>query len=208
MTIIAILAFTMAMLLFALIPGPAMFAIFSRTLTSGFGPALGMLAGIVIADLIFILLAIAGMAVVTEALGELFIVVKIACGCYLVWLGYRMWRQPPAPPGEPGKPGKSTGAGSARNILDGLVVGLSSPKAILFYAALLPNFVDLSHIGPLDIAIMCGIVFIIPSGIGLANIAMAMRARHLFRSARAGRILQRVGGATLGGVGISIAVDR
>ncbi len=205
MTLTTILAFTLAMFLFSATPGPGLFATTARVLTSGFGAALGMMIGIRLSDLIFLSLAIAGMATMTEALGELFIVVKLACGSYLIWLGYRMWRQPPP---IPSAQGKSVGGGLARNIFDGLVVGLSNPKSILFYAALLPSFVDLTAINTFDIAVLTAIVLITPSIVDTAYVVMATRARRLFHGQGAARIMRRIGGAALAGVGVTVALDR
>ena len=205
MTLTAILAFAMAMFLFSATPGPGFFATTARVLTSGFGAAIGMLIGIRISDLIFLTLALTGMAAATEAMGEMFIVVKLACGTYLIWLGYCMWRQPP--PNAEDEPNKAR-HGLVRSILDGLIVGLSNPKSILFYAALLPSFFDLAAIQAWDIAILSVIVLITPSVVDLFYLIMAANVRRLFRKPRAGQILRRLGAATLTGVGVSIIIDR
>ena len=79
------------MLLLAASPGPGVFATVARALSSGFRPALGVIAGIVVGDIIYLGFAIFGLAVVAQAMGEFFIFVKIAGGAYLVWLGLKIW---------------------------------------------------------------------------------------------------------------------
>lgn len=205
MTFATALAFFLAMFLFSASPGPGLFATTARVLTSGFGAALGMLIGIRLSDLIFLSLAITGMSLVAEALGELFIVIKVACGAYLIWLGYRLWRWAP-PPADSRT--RHAMVGLMRSIPDGLLVGLSNPKSILFYAALLPSFVDLAAIDALDVAILTAIVMITASVVDLSYLIMAARARRLLRTGRAGTIVRRIGAATLAGVGITVALSR
>ncbi len=62
----------------------------ARALASGLAPALGFIAGVAMVDLFYLLLAIFGLAAVAHVLGELFIVVKIAGGLYLVWFGIHL----------------------------------------------------------------------------------------------------------------------
>ena len=95
MTLISTLALAGAMFLLAVTPGPGVFATVARSLASGFGHAAVVVAGIVTGDLLFLLLAIFGLASFAELLGDFFLVVKIAGGLYLLWLGYRIWTSKP-----------------------------------------------------------------------------------------------------------------
>ncbi len=82
----------MAMLILAASPGPGVFATVARALSSGFRPAVGVIAGIVAGDIIFLGLAVFGLSVIAQAMGEFFFIIKIVGGAYLIWLGLKMWR--------------------------------------------------------------------------------------------------------------------
>jgi len=66
-------------------PGPGVFATVARSLASGFRPALAVICGIILGDIIFLLLATFGLSMIAQALGDLFLVVKICGGAYLVF---------------------------------------------------------------------------------------------------------------------------
>ena len=130
MTIESILAFSAAMLILAISPGPGVFASVSQALSSGFRSSVGVIGGIIIGDLLFLLLAVFGLSALAYALGDLFFFIKLLGGAYLVWLGYRMWTKAPVQLKE--------GHGLERRngwqrFLGGLVITLGNPKVILFY---------------------------------------------------------------------------
>mmetsp|Transcript_28740 Transcript_28740/g.54464 ORF Transcript_28740/g.54464 Transcript_28740/m.54464 type:complete len:97 (-) Transcript_28740:347-637(-) len=86
----------------------------------------------------------------------------------------------------------------------GLVVILGNPKAILFYAGMLPGFFDLTRLTPLDIVIIVALSMIVPL---FGNLTMAVfidRARRLMQSPRALRRMNLSAGALLIGVGLII----
>jgi len=93
-TLISILGLAAAMFLLAITPGPGVFATVSKALASGFRHAVPVVAGIVVGDMVFLLFAIYGLAVIAETFSFMFTVVKYFGGAYLIWLGIRLWRSP------------------------------------------------------------------------------------------------------------------
>ena len=85
------------MLVLAASPGPGVFATIARALASGFRPSLAVIGGIVLGDVIFLLFAAFGLSMVARALGNMFFIVKICGGAYLIWLGIRIWFKKPEP---------------------------------------------------------------------------------------------------------------
>lgn len=73
MTIYTILAFSGAMFLLALTPGPGVFATISRAMASGFNNAAFVVAGIVLGDIVYLLFAIFGLSVIAIVLGDFFL---------------------------------------------------------------------------------------------------------------------------------------
>jgi threonine/homoserine/homoserine lactone efflux protein len=202
MSLATILAFALAILLLALTPGPGMLACIARALSAGLSPAFAVMVGTKLADLIFLSLAIAGMTGLSVALGELFVVVKIAGGGYLIWLGYRLWTRDPVVPVMGASGGKR---GLLGDVLAGLTIGLSNPKVIMFFAALLPSFVDLTAIGARDILILVLLVLGIAIAVDAIAVMLAVRARRLCTTRSAMRRLNRLAGATMAALGVVVA---
>src|SRR5688572_28552370 len=144
-----LLAFTVALAIAVAIPGPGIFAVVSCALGRGFREALALIAGIILGDLLYFTLAVLGMAALARSMGEFFIVIKLAGAAYLIWLGLKLWRQPPTTLSAEGDP-LAPRRGFRRSMLGGLIVTLSNPKTIAFYAGLLPTFVDLEKLSAGD----------------------------------------------------------
>lgn len=155
MTITSIIAFIAAVFVLGAVPGPAVFATVARALASGLRPALAFSLGVICGDLILMLLAVFGLATVAEAVGEWFLLVKVAGGIYLVWLGWKLWWSEPEAPRQ-----EALVAGRAfrQNMLGGFVLTLGNPKAIIFYAAFLPTFIDLTSITASDVAVLAAVI--------------------------------------------------
>ena len=202
MGLVALISFTAAMLALAASPGPGVFATVARALASGFRPALAVIAGIVLGDIMYLMFAILGLSVVARALGGLFVAVKVCGGAYLVWLGLKIWlTEPAAEPKEPA--GQRSGSS---NLIGGLLITLSNPKVILFYCGFLPTFVDLSTLKPLDITMIAGVVVIVLAGVLTVYAYLASRARRLFASPRAMKRLNRASGTVMMATGVAVAV--
>lgn len=91
MTLAFSLAFALAVFLFAATPGPAILACVAQALGSGFRSALALAAGVVLGDVIFLLMAIYGLAFISTTLERLFVGIRVVGGAYLLWMGWRMW---------------------------------------------------------------------------------------------------------------------
>lgn len=202
MTIQSILAFSAAMLILAISPGPGIFATVSQALSSGFRSSVGVVGGIVIGDLLFLFLAVFGLSALAYALGDLFFYIKLLGGAYLVWLGFRMWIKVPVPLNQSHNLERRNGW---QRFLGGLVITLGNPKVILFYAGFLPTFIDLSELQALDIIIIAGLVASILIVVLGAYSFAASRARVLFTSLRAIKALNRGAGTVMIGTGIVVA---
>ena len=190
------------MIILAVSPGPGVFATVAQALAGGFRSALDVIAGIVAGDLVFLLLAVFGLATLARTLGEFFIVIKIAGGGYLIWLGIKMWLAKPVPPEE--NHGVKTQTGAQR-FLGGLLITLGNPKVILFYVGFLPTFMDLGSLTTRDIVIVASLVAVVLVLTLGAYAYSASRARVFFTKPRAIRNLNRGAGTIMIGAGVTIA---
>lgn len=202
MTLISIIGLSVAMLILAASPGPGVFATVARSLASGFRPALSVILGIVVGDIIYLMFAIFGLSMIAQTLGELFIIVKLCGGAYLFWLGFRIWFSEPAATESVQPHRKPLGSG---NIISGLLITLSNPKVILFYCGFLPTFIDLSILNVVDIAMIACVVTFVLSSVLMIYAFLASRARQLFSSPVAIRRLNRSAGGVMMASGVAIA---
>jgi threonine/homoserine/homoserine lactone efflux protein len=179
----------------ALTPGPAVTAIVARAITDGVRPALAISAGVVTGDLLFFALAAGGMAAAAGSLGELFTVVQWLGAGYLVWQGLLLWRfQPRAAAAIEGAAHESH---FWRNYGAGLLLMFGHVQAMLFYAALLPGFVDFARLTVTDLALVALTLIVVIGGINAGYALLASRARAFFSDDRAQRALHRVAGTLM-----------
>ncbi len=203
MTIYSAFGLLVAMLVLAASPGPGVFATVARALASGFRPSFAVISGIVLGDIIYLLFAAFGLSMVARTLGNMFFIVKICGGAYLIWLGVRIWLQ---------KPELVSGIQEHNNhsrwghFATGLVITLSNPKVILFYCGFLPTFLDLSALTTIDLISIVLIITIVLGGVLGTYAFLASRARRMFTNQQAVRRLNRAAGGVMVGAGLAIAI--
>mgnify|MGYP001612545363 CR=1 FL=1 len=127
------------------IPGPAIVLTVSNSIKYGYKTAIINIFGNFTAMIILASLSAAGLGAVILASSTLFTIIKLAGCLYLVYLGIKAWRSPPLSTDSLEK----TKSGTRKKVLDiykeGFGVGISNPKAIAFFTALFPQFVDQSR---------------------------------------------------------------
>ena len=193
MSLLNIFAFSLAMFLLAITPGPGVFATISRALSSGFLNASFVVMGIVIGDIIFLLLAIFGLSAIASILGDFFILVKYLGGTYLLFLGYKILTSKEEETNLKGIYELSW----KKNFLTGLIITLSNPKVILFYLGFLPTFINLQTLTAIDIFIISTVVTIVLGGVMLAYAYSASSAKNLFKSKSSKRKMNIAAGSVM-----------
>jgi len=201
MSIESLLGFALAMFILAVTPGPGVFASVSQALSEGFRSSWDVIAGIILGDLLFLILAVFGLSAIAYALGDLFFIIKWIGGTYLIWLGWRMWRRNP----DAFHPTRNPERRSARQrFMGGFLITLGNPKVILFYAGFLPTILELARLRIIDVLMVAGVVTMVLGGVMGAYAYSAARARQLFSSERARRNLNRSAGTVMMGAGVII----
>jgi threonine/homoserine/homoserine lactone efflux protein len=203
LTVYSAIGFSVAMLFLAASPGPGVFATIARALASGFRPSLAVICGIVLGDVIFLLFAAFGLSMVAQALGNMFFIVKICGGAYLIWLGVRICLKKPEP--VTGNQNRNIHS-QWGNFATGLVITLSNPKVILFYCGFLPTFLDLSALTLTDLVIVVTIITIVLGCVLGTYAFLASRARRIFTNQQAVRRLNRAAGGVMVAAGVAIAI--
>jgi len=197
MTLISAISLSGAMLILAISPGPGVFVIIASALAYGFKQASQVVAGVVVGDLLFLLLAIYGLSFIAEALGDLFKIVKYAGGGYLIWLGIKLWRSEPINASST----ENTDLNTQSNFFSGLSITLANPKVILFYLGFLPTFVDLGRLSILDVISIGLIVSFVLGGVMLSYAYSAAKAKKFLKSPSAQNNIHRVAGTVMISVG-------
>ena len=137
MSFAAWLGFLLAAILIAVTPGPGAVISMSTGMRHGYRAALTAILGLQAAILLHLLIVAFGLGALLATSELAFVLVKFLGAAYLVWLGIQKWRAPVVPVDADAPPVRATGL-----FLQGLLVNLTNPKAIIFIAALVPQFVN------------------------------------------------------------------
>jgi len=199
-------AFAAAALVLIVIPGPGVLFVIGRALAHGRRTALLSVAGHAAGNWVVAICVALGVGTIVERSAAIFTAVRLAGAAYLVWLGIQAFRKRDSlarvldSAAEP--------RGDVRAAREGLVVGVTNPKAVILFAAVLPQFVDRSagHV-PAQMLVLSAVSI----AIGLASDSCWGLAASTVRSwfARSPRRLGLVGGAgglAMIGLGITLAL--
>ena len=197
------LAFLLAAILIAVSPGPGAATSMSVGLRHGYWAALRAIGGLQSALLIQLSIVAAGLGALLSASTTAFNIMKFLGAGYLIWLGIQKWRDAPQ-----AIDGDGTAAVKPQGLFtQGLLVNLTNPKAIVFMAALTPQFIDPARPQWLQFAIigatMCGVDTIVMSGYAL----LATRLRRWLRNPRAMKAQNRFFGGIFVGAGALLAAS-
>ncbi|WP_441280951.1 LysE family translocator [Tardiphaga sp. 862_B3_N1_1] len=197
------LAFVVACIALALLPGPNVTLVIANGLRYGTRAAMISIAGTQAGLAVVIGIVALGLATLMATMGYWFDWVRFAGAAYLVWLGIKMVRAPvkgidadtpPAPP-------------RGGFFLQGMMVLLSNPKVLVFFGAFIPQFVDMEKNHILQVGIL-GATFMVTAALtDIVYAVAAGRARQFF-SARRTRLLSRISGGFMIGGGVWLALTR
>lgn len=196
-------AFVAAIVIFLAIPGPGNLALITSTGKGGVRGGLAATLGIIAGDQVLLWLAVAGVAALLTAYPAAFHAVQWLGALYLGWMGWRMLvAQPGQAPVLDIRP--------RHYFRQAALITLLNPKAVVFYMAFFPLFVDPTrHQGALTFAAMAATIAVLTFLYGLAavllthSLAARLRARPWIT-----RALNRVAGVCLVGFGIRLALSK
>jgi threonine/homoserine/homoserine lactone efflux protein len=196
-------AFCAAILLFLALPGPGTFALLTSTSKGGLRAGAAATAGVILGDQMLLWLAVAGVAALLAAHPVWFKAVQYLGAAYLGWIGLRLLLA------------RSEGAGSPVRILphhylrQALLITLLNPKAIVFYMAFFPLFINpATHLGAPTFAAMALTIAVITALYCLTLCAFAQAVSQRVRvHTRLALVLQRVAGLFLVAFGLRLVRD-
>ncbi|KZN54472.1 hypothetical protein N474_01775 [Pseudoalteromonas luteoviolacea CPMOR-2] len=201
MSLESYIALFSAMFVVGIIPGPAVFAITTTSLSGGFRRGASMTLGLVVADYVFILLAVSGLSFIAETMGSAFAIIKYLCAAYLVWMGINLFLSKPELPNHTEQPKTHR-----YDIFAGFLLTMSNPKAIIFYVALFPAFVDFQNITPSDILGIFTCATLAFSSVNLGYAYLSAKARVFVSNPNRLGIFNKLAGSLLSASGIAVAL--
>jgi threonine/homoserine/homoserine lactone efflux protein len=187
-------------------PGPAVLLVLSQGLARGTASSIWSNLGILAGNTMYFVLSGTGLGAALLASYELFSVIRWLGAAYLIWLGitafvgkspvFSVSRAEVAP------------ARRGRIFLNGFVLQASNPKALVFFTALLPQFIDPRASVLTQVTILAVTSVLIEFCVLLAYGALAGRLTELAKQPRFARLANRIAGSMLIGAGIGMARVR
>jgi threonine/homoserine/homoserine lactone efflux protein len=194
-------AFVAAIVLFLAIPGPGNLALITSTSKGGMRGGLAATLGVIAGDQVLMWMAVAGVAALLAAYPAAFVAVQWLGAAYLAWLGWKMLTAKP-------------GAKPVLNIRprqyfqQALTITLLNPKAIVFYMAFFPLFVDPArHQGLVTFGTMAATVAVLTFLYGLTAVLLThFLAERMRANPVIARTLEKLAGVFLIGFGIKLVM--
>ena len=175
MDLFTLLSLTFATFVYAISPGPGLFAVLAISTRYGPIPAVWLSLGHTIGDIIYVALAMLALNVLSDVISNSMLYVKILGASYLIYIGYQQWRSK----------GISFEQSSQKNstlklLMAGFVVGVTNPKTIIFYLSFLPIFIDLNNLTFVtEIEVISVVGFTVFFVLSLANIMGVKLRKHI-----------------------------
>ena len=194
--------FLAATILIAISPGPGAVASMSTGLRYGYGAAFRVILGLQAAILAQLLIVALGLGALLASSEEAFDIVKLIGAAYLIWLGIQKWRAEPQEINENGLP-----VVPQNLFLQGLLVNLTNPKAIVFIAALVPQFIDPTRSQWPQFLIIALTMFSVDILVMSCYALLATRLRRWLHDPKALKAQNRFFGGVFVGAGVLLAVS-
>jgi threonine/homoserine/homoserine lactone efflux protein len=196
-------AFVVAILVFLAIPGPGNLALITSTGKGGIPGGIGATFGVIAGDQLLLWAAVAGVSALMAAYPAAFHAVQWLGALYLAWLGLRMLlAKPGATPILQIKP--------RHYFRQALLITLLNPKAIVFYLAFFPLFVDpAQHLGLKTFGVMAATIAVLTFLYGLTAVLLTWKlAARIRANPKISMTLEKAAGMFLIAFGIKLALSR
>ncbi len=195
--------FVVTVIVFLMVPGPGNLALITSTSKGGIAGGLAATLGVILGDQVLMWSAVAGVAALLAAYPDAFAAVQWMGAAYLAWLGCKMLlAKPGAVPVLHIKP--------HHYLRQALMITLFNPKAILFYMAFFPLFVDpVRQQGLITYGFMALTIAAITFLYGLCSTLLThFLAERIRANPMVSRVLEKVAGLFLVGFGIKLALAK
>ena len=194
------LAFLGATALLFMTPGPAMSLILANSAAHGTRAGMMTVAGNAIGFAGLLVIVIAGMAWIVEAMAHWFDWIRLAGAAYLVWMGVGRLR-------DQGDAASARALPRAAHFREGMTVAVANPKVLLFMGAFLPPFINPAGDVALQLTLLAA-SFVAMSVLFGAGLAIAGSGARRFLAGAGARQIEQASGIVLIGAGLWLALSR
>ena len=196
------IAYIVACFVIALVPGPTVTVIVANSLAHGSRAGLLNVAGTQLGLALMMAILVIGLSSVIAAMGWLFDWLRWAGAAYLVWLGWKLLRAPQAMIDV-----RQASTPKGGFLLQGFLVLMANPKALLWFGAFIPQFVDPNgnYVGQI---VLLGITAMAVALVSDGAYAVVTGRASAMLSRKRVRLISRLSGGFLIGGGIWLALTR
>jgi homoserine/homoserine lactone efflux protein len=199
------ITYFIATIILSVTPGPGVFSSISSGLHHGFRLGMWNGIGMQLSSLIWVAVVALGLGAILIASETLFNVIKWIGVAYLIYLGIVTWRSRPRAFVED----QDDHAHTAREVfMRGFLVNMTNPKGIIFFAAILPQFIDIARPQLAQYAILAATTFVVDVAIMMAYTALAAKVLGVMRNEDHLRWVNRTLGGTFVAAGVALAGFR
>ena len=202
MSLQEILALLLIILVFVVSPGPGTLAVFGKSMQQGFIAAFFLSFGLILGDITYLVAVILSLDFFSNTIASFMDQVKIVGGMYLIYLGIQSWRS-----GSFKIKKDISKKGNFAEFVTGYLISMANPKVMVFYIAILPNFINLKNLSLLIASEIIIIAFLgLMAGISIINLG-ASKIKNKLESSDSNAYINRIVGSIMMVAGIWLALS-
>ena len=197
-----ILALLLIILVFVVSPGPGTLAVFGKSMQQGFIAAFFLSFGLILGDITYLVAVILSLDFFSNTIASYMDQVKIVGGMYLIYLGIQSWRS-----GSFRIKKDISKKGNFAEFVTGYLISMANPKVMVFYIAILPNFINLKNLSLLIASEIIIITFLgLMAGISVINLG-ASKIKNKLEGSDSNAYINRIVGSIMMVAGIWLALS-
>jgi threonine/homoserine/homoserine lactone efflux protein len=202
MSLQEILALLLIILVFVVSPGPGTLAVFGKSMQQGFIAAFFLSFGLILGDITYLVAVILSLDFFSNTIASFMDQVKIVGGMYLIYLGIQSWRS-----GSFKIKKDISKKGNFAEFVTGYLISMANPKVMVFYIAILPNFINLKNLSLLIASEIIIITFLgLMAGISVINLG-ASKIKNKLESSDSNAYINRIVGSIMMVAGTWLALS-
>lgn len=199
------LVYSLTVFVASIVPGPSMLLALTHGMKYGAKRTIASALGNVSITFVQAAISIAGLGAVLIASEGLFTIIKWAGAAYIVYVGISVWRSPDVIVSRESGPHLQSKPPLRKMFLQAALVTAGNPKAIVFFTAVFPQFIDPAAAYIPQFGVLMGTGGIIAFGCFMLYAVGGQKILTLFSTAAVGKYINRIIGGTFIGAGIGLA---